>query len=127
MTKSAYLINEKPAHFWEGSSNPVKVHDGYRGDSILAQPSPVYTTARTYRRCFSQFDRNSGCFDGGLGLGREVTGHGRPVSRKPEATFKAAWGTQTRLDGAQVKYQPCSQNYGCVAQRQSGRLLIAEM
>lgn len=84
--------------------------------------------ATSQGECFSQFDSNSGCFDGDLPQTcqrviclRTRKGKSASPASTYESwcermtvttkgiTFKAAWGTQTRHGGSVVKYQPCSQ------------------
>lgn len=106
-------------------------------DRSLLLPAVAFK-ATSQGRCFSQFDRNSGCYRKGAWLGRrqrltcrprreflaEVSKRlgavGRrtkkgelatPIRERVRPSFTvAAWGTQTRHGGSVVKYQPCSQS-----------------
>ena len=135
MTKGVQWIKERTSTTLRLiRSNPAFLREDRMAKIIIHHILSLHTTPHTTYtgRCFSQFDRHSGCYRNGAydcvgrleapfslrssnSLSREAAVESSyspnvPVRISDFAPFTvAAWGTQTRLDGSQVKYQPCSQ------------------
>jgi len=98
-------------------SHPVSF-SGHREKPDNNTISSISNTPRHNRRCFSQFDRKTDCFDGGFSEACGVNSVRSSVPENPcwevrrnRATFKAVCLTQTRHDGPVNKNQPDSQSF----------------